>query len=281
MNPGTVHSLGTAGAGVAAALALVLSLAEVRERGGGARRLRRALGAYRPGNAQSPRASRTTRAPHVPRRPRKGARRAAERLRDGGLCLGAGVAVGGLLGGLPGLIAGVLVGGGAAKWRAARKARPAVAGAGTEPDGSQLPLCADLMAACLAAGATPGAAAGAVGACLGGPLGAALIRAQAELRLGAEPEDCWDRLGRLPHAREMARCLARASTTGSAPVAEMSRLAADCRATQARSALARARKAAVLATAPLGVCFLPAFLLVGVAPVVMGLARTVLGGAMT
>jgi pilus assembly protein TadC len=137
------------------------------------------------------------------------------------------------------------------------------------------------MAACLAAGATPGEAAGAAGSCLGGPLGAALLRAQAELRLGAEPADCWERLGRLPGAREMARCLARASATGSAPVAEMTRLAADCRAAQARSALARARKAAVLATAPLGVCFLPAFLLVGVAPVVMGLARTVLGGAMS
>ncbi len=134
------------------------------------------------------------------------------------------------------------------------------------------------MAACLAAGAAPGEAAGAVGRCLGGPLGAALIRAQAELRLGGDPAECWERFGRLPAAREMGRCLARASTTGSAPVAEMSRLAADHRAAHARSALARARRAAVLATAPLGVCFLPAFLLVGVAPVVIGLAGTVLGG---
>jgi pilus assembly protein TadC len=134
------------------------------------------------------------------------------------------------------------------------------------------------MAACLAAGATPGEAAGAVGRCLGGPLGEALIRTQAELRLGADPAECWERFGRLPAAREMGRCLARASTTGSAPVAEMSRLAADYRAAHARSALARTRRAAVLATAPLGVCFLPAFLLVGVAPVVMGLAGAVLGG---
>jgi pilus assembly protein TadC len=141
-----------------------------------------------------------------------------------------------------------------------------------------LPLCVDLMAACLAAGASPEEAAGAVGRSLGGPLGTALIRAQAELRLGAEPAQCWQRLGRLPAAREMGRCLARASMTGAAPVAEMSRLAADCRARRARSALGRARRAAVLATAPLGLCFLPAFLLVGVAPVVIGLAGTVLGG---
>jgi pilus assembly protein TadC len=147
-------------------------------------------------------------------------------------------------------------------------------------DPSQLPLCADLMAACLAAGAGPGEASGAVGRCLGGPLGAALIRVAAELRLGAEPAETWDRLGRLPGARAMGRCLARASTTGAAPVAEMARLAADYRAGHGRAAVARARRAAVLATAPLGVCFLPAFLLVGVAPVVMGLAGTVLGSRM-
>ncbi|MZE78830.1 type II secretion protein F, partial [Streptomyces sp. SID5475] len=36
--------------------------------------------------------------------------------------------------------------------------------------------------------------------------------------------------------------------------------------------------AAVLATAPLGLCFLPAFLTVGVAPVLIGLAGDLLSG---
>jgi hypothetical protein len=105
-----------------------------------------------------------------------------------------------------------------------------------------------------------------------------LIRARAELRLGGDPVECWLRFGDRPAARAMGQCLARASTTGSAPVAEMSRLAADLRAAHGRTALAAARRAAVLATAPLGLCFLPAFLLVGVAPVVIGLAGRVLGG---
>nr|WP_234343727.1 type II secretion system F family protein [Streptomyces sp. NRRL F-5123] len=135
------------------------------------------------------------------------------------------------------------------------------------------------MAACLAAGATPGEAAGAVGECLGGPLGAALIRAQAELRLGGDPVECWLRFGGESAARELGRCLARASTTGSAPVAEMARLAAELRAARGRTAQAAARRAAVVATAPLGLCFLPAFLLVGVVPVVIGLAGAVLGPA--
>ena len=50
---------------------------------------------------------------------------------------------------------------------------------------------------------------------------------------------------------------------------------------RARAALtdvaeARAQRAAVLITAPLGLCFLPAFLVLGVAPVVIGLADDVL-----
>jgi pilus assembly protein TadC len=188
--------------------------------------------------------------------------------------LGTAVLVGGFAGGLAGLVAGL----GTRVWLVRRRAARAGEAAVAEPDPARLPLCADLMAACLAAGASPGETAEAVGRCLGGPLGSALLRVAAELRLGGEPAQCWGRFGRLPSAGAMGRCLARASTTGSAPVAEMARLAAEYRAQHARSALARARRAAVLATAPLGVCFLPAFLLVGVAPVVMGLAGAVLAG---
>ncbi|NEA86457.1 hypothetical protein G3I53_10480, partial [Streptomyces sp. SID14436] len=60
-----------------------------------------------------------------------------------------------------------------------------------------------------------------------------------------------------------------------APVA---RIAAGTRAEWARAGTARARRAAVLVTAPVGLCFLPAFVAVGVLPVVIGLAGGVLGG---
>jgi hypothetical protein len=249
-----------AGAVAAGTLAAVVAGAEARREANAVRRLREALGA-RPARRRGT-------------SPRKWGRAL---VREWVPVLAAGFGVAVLLEGLLGCLAGVGAAYGVRTWLARRQG--AVGGSmGNGASGpAGLPLGADLMAACLAAGATPGEAAGAVGRCLGGSLGAALIRAQAELRLGADPADCWDRFGRLPSAREMGRCLARASTTGTAPVAEMSRLAADHRAAHARSALARARRAAVLATAPLGVCFLPAFLLVGVAPVVMGLAGTVLG----
>ncbi|MFV2119458.1 type II secretion protein F, partial [Streptomyces sp. Act-28] len=56
----------------------------------------------------------------------------------------------------------------------------------------------------------------------------------------------------------------------------VSRLAVGLRADRARAAAARAQRAQVLITAPVGLCFLPAFLAVGVAPVVIGLAGRLL-----
>lgn len=139
---------------------------------------------------------------------------------------------------------------------------------------AQLPVVAELLAACLAAGSGPREAAGAVGGSMGGPLGERLVRASAELRLGGEPAAVWGRLEELPEAAELARCLERAGTTGVPAVEPMGRLAAECRARRARAATERTRRAAVRVTAPLGLCFLPAFLLAGVAPVVIGLARS-------
>ncbi|WP_424888287.1 type II secretion system F family protein [Streptomyces sp. XH2] len=128
------------------------------------------------------------------------------------------------------------------------------------------------MAACLAAGAGPREAAEAVGLSLGGPVGERLARAAAEVRLGGDPATAWGRLGSLPGAQGLARCLERAQATGVPAVEPMSRLAGRLRAERGRAAGIRARRAGVLATAPLGLCFLPAFLTVGVVPVVIGLA---------
>ncbi|MFH9723805.1 type II secretion system F family protein [Streptomyces sp. NPDC017254] len=141
-----------------------------------------------------------------------------------------------------------------------------------------LPLAADLLAACASAGAGPGEAAEAVGRSLGGPLGERLARTAAELRLGGEPAEVWRRFGAIPGADGLARCMERAGSSG-APAAEaVARHAAGLRAARSRAAAARARRAQVLISAPVGLCFLPAFLAVGVAPVVIGLATGLLDG---
>ncbi|MFE2167417.1 type II secretion system F family protein [Streptomyces sp. NPDC059447] len=178
-----------------------------------------------------------------------------------------------LVGGVAGVAVGALAAFGVRRWGA--RARPP---AGFDPREAerQLPFAADLLAACLAAGAGPVEAAEVVGESLGGPLGERLARAGAELRLGGEPGVGWGRLAEIPGARPLADCLERAARTG-APAAEpVSRLASHLRADRARRAGARAQKAAVLVTAPVGLCFLPAFLAIGVAPVVIGMASGLL-----
>ncbi|MYW04674.1 type II secretion protein F, partial [Streptomyces sp. SID3343] len=62
-----------------------------------------------------------------------------------------------------------------------------------------------------------------------------------------------------------------------APAAQaVARAADEQRAAQRRTATAAARRVGVRATVPLGLCFLPAFLLIGVVPIVIGLTSTLL-----
>ncbi|MCE7080083.1 type II secretion system F family protein [Streptomyces sp. ST2-7A] len=140
----------------------------------------------------------------------------------------------------------------------------------------RLPEAAGLLAACLAAGASPMAAAAAVGTALDGPLATALRRAAAELALGGDPDRVWSRLGESPDAARLARALHLADLSGAPVVRTVALLASEHRAREGRAARARVHRAGVLLTLPLGLCFLPAFLLIGVAPVVVGLARTLL-----
>ncbi|WEH40489.1 type II secretion system F family protein [Streptomyces sp. AM 2-1-1] len=205
-----------------------------------------------------------------------GARGAREAVARWGEPVGAGLLVGILVGGATGTLAGV--GAAAAVWRFRRTWRARCSGASGDSAedrvaaSRQLPLAADLLAACISAGAGPWQAAEAVGESLPGPVGARLLHAAAEIRLGGDPSLAWDRLGELPGAGPLARCLNRAGETG-APAAEpVARLADAIRAARADAAVAKAQRAGVLITAPVGLCFLPAFLSVGVAPVIVGLA---------
>jgi pilus assembly protein TadC len=182
-----------------------------------------------------------------------------------------------LIGGLVGLLVGLAAGFGV--WR---RWLAETAGSAPEYDAAlaarQLPLAADLLAACIAAGASPVAAARAVGEALRGPVGERLARGAAEVRLGGEPADSWRALASMPGAAALARLLERAGDSGVPAAAPVARIAAEARADRGRVAEARARRAGVMVTAPVGLCFLPAFIAVGVLPVVIGLAEGALGG---
>ncbi|MEU1364528.1 type II secretion system F family protein [Streptomyces sp. NPDC005803] len=181
-----------------------------------------------------------------------------------------------LVGGPAGWVTGLVAACGTWRWQRARLRQAPRAAAEEAARGiesmRQLPLAADLLAACISAGAGPREAAEAVGVSLGGPVGEQLARTAAEIRLGGDPGIAWGRFGAIPGAAALARCLDRAGSTGAPAAESVARLAEAMRAERASVAVARAQRAAVLITAPVGLCFLPAFLTVGVAPVVIGLA---------
>ncbi|WP_210593612.1 type II secretion system F family protein [Streptomyces sp. GESEQ-35] len=189
--------------------------------------------------------------------------------------LGAGWAV---VGGIAGVAVGLVGAVGLWRWRRRRLNAGPAEGFDAGEAARQLPLAADLLAACIAAGAGPVIAAQAVGEALGGPVGEGLARGAAEVRLGGEPGAAWRRLASMPGAGALARLLERADVSGIPAAGPVAHLAAQARADWTRTATARARRAAVMVTVPVGLCFLPAFIAVGVLPVVIGLADGALGG---
>ncbi|MEW1655969.1 type II secretion system F family protein [Streptomyces sp. NPDC093707] len=191
--------------------------------------------------------------------------------------VGAGGCLAFLLGGATGVLAGIAVGWGThrwLRWQRATAVERAVAGRVA----AELAPAGDLLAACLAAGAGPREAVEAVGRSLDGTVAERLRHIAAELRLGGEPAAVWTRLAELPGAEELARCMERAGISGAPAVEPALRVAAELRAEWGRAATARARRAGVLVTLPLSGCFLPAFLVLGVAPVLIGLAGGLLRG---
>ncbi|HWH29223.1 MAG TPA: type II secretion system F family protein [Mycobacteriales bacterium] len=145
---------------------------------------------------------------------------------------------------------------------------------------ADLPLVLDLLGACLAGGAPLSAAAGAVGTAVRGPAGKRLQRVAGLLAVGAPAGAAWLALGGPDPDDDplgpAARSLARAAETGAPVAATLARLADDARRASRAAGTQAARRAGVLAVAPLGLCFLPAFVLLGVVPVVAGLAGPLL-----
>jgi Flp pilus assembly protein TadB len=141
---------------------------------------------------------------------------------------------------------------------------------------ADLPLGADLLAAALRAGAPVDRAAAAVADALGGPLGERMERTARSLRLGAGPPEAWAHLSDVPGADRLIAAAIRSSASGGALAGALTRLADDLRADRSVAAEAAARRAGVLIVLPLGLCFLPAFLLAGLVPVVVALLGDVL-----
>jgi len=160
--------------------------------------------------------------------------------------------------------------------------------------GASDPLAAassfDVLAACLRCGMAVSTAASATAPSAPAPLARMLNRAADLLALGAEPATAWTNLpsrrvgapglraGPVDnHADALLRLARRSASSGAALAQGVAELADHSRHEAADAASAAAERASVLIAGPLGICYLPAFVCLGIVPVVAGLAGDVLG----
>lgn len=141
----------------------------------------------------------------------------------------------------------------------------------------------ELFAACFRAGLPATSAAAAVADSYGDtsgtdPLADKWRRVVAYGALGSEPERAWAVMDGVPGCDELAALVTLSQSSGSAVASGCDRIAAALRASAADEATAAAERAGVLISIPLAAFFLPAFFVLGLAPVVIGLGSEMFGG---
>ena len=141
---------------------------------------------------------------------------------------------------------------------------------------AQSAVCADLLASCLISGAPPATAARAVCAAMPPPMSEHLRALVSALDLGADPVSAWQKFGVEAPLHPIARAAARSAETGASLAPLLVGVADDLRRAERSRGEAAARAAGIKAVGPLVVCFLPAFLFLGVVPIVASLAAPLL-----
>jgi pilus assembly protein TadC len=179
------------------------------------------------------------------------------------LGLSIGLIVGGALGVLTGVGTAIVTG------LVVRRLEPAAVVREREQLVRDLPVAVDLLAACMASGSPTTQCLEVVAQAVSGSVGRQLEQVAIRLRLGADPVSVWVSLGQCEAVAPLARTMVRAIETG-APVANgLNRLADDQRRARHWDADRRARAVGVKAAAPMGLCFLPAFIAIGIVPTVV------------
>lgn len=137
---------------------------------------------------------------------------------------------------------------------------------------AQAPVLADLMSASVAAGANIHDALVVVSSTVDEPLRSRLDSVRASVDLGAPETVAWAQLLDDEALAPIASAVIRSAQTGSTLSVVLDAAAVDMRQAHRAQVEVAARSAGVRSVAPLALCFLPAFLLVGVVPVIAGFA---------
>lgn len=150
------------------------------------------------------------------------------------------------------------------------------------PDPLAVASSLDVLAVCLAAGMAVSTAAAATAPSAPPKLARVLRRAADLLALGADASVAWSTSPDQPagsvdaQTDALLRLARRSASSGAALADGVAELADQSRRDAAHAAAAAAERAGVLIAGPLGLCFLPAFVCLGIVPVVAGLAGDVL-----
>lgn len=139
-------------------------------------------------------------------------------------------------------------------------------------DVGPLPIVLDLAAVALRAGAPPGPALAAAGQAAGPGLRHVLAQVSGLLSLGVEPAAAWADARHVPGLSTVACLATRSGHSGIRLADVLTATAAELRQEGLDRAQQAAARAGVWAVLPLGLCFLPAFVCLGVVPAVVGVA---------
>ncbi len=132
-----------------------------------------------------------------------------------------------------------------------------------------LPLSLDLTVAALESGQAPAAALRLVGQAVGGPLGDDLTGIASRLDMGSDPEVLWADAAQQRELAPLSRAFARAARSGASTTRVLRRAGVEMRQQRRAAAQEKARSVGVKTAAPLGLCFLPAFVLIGIVPTII------------
>lgn len=134
----------------------------------------------------------------------------------------------------------------------------------------QLPGAIDLLIAVLDAGRPPVDAFTVVARATAQPLGSELALIAGRLSVTGDEQSVWDGLRTKPEFAALGRSFRRAGQSGMPVGRILGRLADELRRERRATSQERARGVAVATAAPLGLCFLPAFFLIGIVPTIIG-----------
>src|SRR5689334_18451495 len=174
-----------------------------------------------------------------------------------------------VLGGVPGIVAGAL--GAMVTWQVLGRTESPAVRRRRDRLRRDLPTAVDLLASVLASGSSLDRSLAVVARAVGGPVGEELATIGHRLQLGIDPPTVWRAVSDDVVLGPLGRAALRAHESGASVAVAVRRLGAELRARERAEVETRARSVEVRAAAPLGACFLPAFVLLGVVPMVAGL----------